>query len=138
MSFIFWVAGVFARLGFKSTFPLSCFFDRKKGKRFRALDPTGKDREILLAISDPAYCIAGLTNKLLREKPGGSSSLGKRNQKQSSAKISRHLRLHREHGLIRKLPRQNRYRLMLKGVRLTTLLSVILDAPTENLMKMAA
>jgi hypothetical protein len=111
---------------------------RKKGKRFRALDPTGKDREILQAISDPVYCISGLTNKLLREQLAGSNFIGKRNQKQSSAKISRHLRLLREHGLIRKLPRQNRYQLTLKGVRLTTLLNVILDASTEDLMKMAA
>jgi hypothetical protein len=111
---------------------------RKKGKRYRALDPTGKDRELLLAISDPAYCVAGLTNSELREKLAGSPFLGTRTQKQSSAKISRHLRLLREHGLIKKLPRQNRYQVTLKGVRLTTLLNVILDASIENLMKIAA
>ena len=33
----------------------------KKDRRFRALDPTGKDLELLQAISDPAYRIAGLT-----------------------------------------------------------------------------
>ncbi len=89
------------------------FCGTKEGKRFRARDPTGKDREILQAIIDPAYCISGLTNTLLREQLAGSSFIGKR-------------------------PRQNRYQLTLKGVRLTTLLNVILDASTENLMKMAA
>ncbi len=40
---------------------------RKKGKRFRHLDPIDKGRETLQATSDPAYYISGLTNKLLRE-----------------------------------------------------------------------
>ena len=39
----------------------------KNGRRFRGLDPVGKDQELLLALSDPAYMISGLTNKMLRE-----------------------------------------------------------------------
>ena len=59
-------------------------------------------------------------------------------QKQLSAKISRHLRLLRVHGLIRKLPKQNRYQLTLKGVKLTNILNAFLAASTEQLIKMAA
>ena len=110
----------------------------KKGRRFRALDPTGKDRELLQAISDPAFRISGLTNKMLREKFSGTLFGGKRTEKQLSAKISRHLSLLRAHGLIRKLPRQHRYQLTLKGVKLTHMLNALLSASTENLLGFAA
>jgi hypothetical protein len=59
-------------------------------------------------------------------------------ERQLSAKISRHLRLIRVHGLIRKLPKQNRYHLTLKGVKLTYILNAFLAASTEQLIKMAA
>ncbi len=59
-------------------------------------------------------------------------------EKQLSAKISRHLSLLRAHGLIRKLPRQHRYQLTLKGVKLTNMLNAILSASTENLLEIAA
>jgi len=49
-----------------------------------------------------------------------------------------HLRLLREHGIIRKLPRQHKYQLTLKGVKLTNMLNAFLAASTEKLMKMAA
>jgi DNA-binding HxlR family transcriptional regulator len=62
----------------------------------------------------------------------------KRSRKQLSAKISRHLLLLRKHGVIRKLPRQNRYQLTVKGMRLVNALHVLLDASTENLLKNAA
>ncbi|MBW6521479.1 MAG: hypothetical protein K0A99_10825 [Desulfoarculaceae bacterium] len=39
----------------------------KSGRRFRTLDPTGKDLEILQAIIHPSCRISGLTNKMLRE-----------------------------------------------------------------------
>lgn len=110
----------------------------KGGRRFRALDPTGKDRELLQSISDPAFRISGLTNKMLRQQLSDTGFGSGRTDKQLSAKISRHLRLLRVHGIIRKLPRQNRYQLTLKGVKLTNILNAFLDASTENLLKMAA
>lgn len=110
----------------------------KNGRRFRALEPAGKDRELLQAISDPAFRISGLTNKMLREKLAGTSFGGKLTEKQLSAKISRHLSLLRAHGLIRKLPRQHRYQLTLKGVRLTNMLNAILSVSIENLLEIAA
>jgi hypothetical protein len=61
-----------------------------------------------------------------------------RTEKQLSAKISRHLRLLRVHGIIRKLPNQNRYQATLKGARLIKLLSAILAASTEELLEKAA
>ena len=110
----------------------------KDGRRFRALDPTGKDLELLQAISDPTFRISGLTNKMLRQCLTGTGFGSGRTDKQLSAKISRHLRSLRAHGLIRKLPRQNRYLVTLKGVKLTNILNAFLAASTENLMKIAA
>jgi hypothetical protein len=38
----------------------------KDGRKFRGLDPVGKDRELILLLSDPAFMIFGFTNKMLR------------------------------------------------------------------------
>ncbi len=110
----------------------------KSGRRFRGLDPVGKDRELLLTLCDPAFRISGITNKMLREKLSNTSFGSGRTDKQLSAKISRHLRLLRTHGIIQNLPKQNRYQMTLNGVRLTNMLNAILAASTENLLKMAA
>lgn len=58
----------------------------KAGRRFRALDPTGKDLEIPQAISNPPYKISGLTNKMLREHLSGKGFGARRTEKQLSAK----------------------------------------------------
>lgn len=108
------------------------------GRRFRALDPTGKDRELLQSIGDPAFRISGLNNKMLRQHLSDTRFGSGRTDKQLSAKISRHLRLLRTHGIIRKLPNQNRYQLTLKGTKLTNILNAFLAASTEKLMKLAA
>ncbi|MDZ7760092.1 MAG: hypothetical protein U5L00_07545 [Desulfovermiculus sp.] len=113
-------------------------FRTENGRRFRALDPTGKDRDLLQAIADPKIRISGLTNKMLLSTLSEKTFGSRRTQKQLSAKISRHLRLLRAHGIIRKLPKQNRYQLTLKGIRLTTVLNAFLAASTEKLMEMAA
>lgn len=55
-----------------------------------------------------------------------------------SSRISRHLRLLREHGIIKKLPNQRKYTLSEKGRKLTTALNAILAASTEKFIKMAA
>jgi len=108
------------------------------GRRFRALDPTGKDRELLQLIGNPEFRISGLTNKMLHQKLSDTRFGSGRTAKQLSAKISRHLRLLRTHGIIRKLPKQNRYQLTVKGIKLTNILNAFLAASTEKLMKMAA
>jgi hypothetical protein len=115
-----------------------CCKRTQAGRRFRALDPTGKDRELLQAIADPKFRISGITNKMLRQGLSDARFGAGRNQKQLSAKISRHFRMLRAHGIIRKLPKQNRYQLTTKGVKLTNLLNAFLSSSTEQLMKMAA
>jgi len=111
---------------------------KKEGRHVRALDPTGKDRALLQALRDPAFGIAGLCNRQLREKLSGKPGYHGMTEKQLSAKLSRQLRLLRDHGLIRKMPRQKRYLMTQKGRELTTALDALLAASTKQLMSIAA
>jgi len=110
----------------------------KDGRRVRALEPLGKDRELLLAIGDPKHAIQGCSNAELRAILGTQTWGKGYGEGQLSARISRHLSLLRNHGLIRKMPRQNRYQLTDAGRRLTTALAVALKASTQELMRIAA
>jgi hypothetical protein len=111
---------------------------KKDGRRVRALDISGKDRELLKAISDPAFTVSGMTNAALRQKLCSTNWGVGRTEKQLSARVSRHLRLLRDHGLIRKLPNRHRYHLTDRGRQLTTALNVMLRASTEQLLSIAA
>jgi len=110
----------------------------KDGRRVRALDPTGKDRPLLQALHDPAFCISGLTNRDLREKLRDKTGYNTMTEKQLSAKMSRQLRLLRDHGLLRKMPRQKRYLITPKGRELTAALDALLAASIKQLMDIAA
>ena len=108
------------------------------GRNFHGLDPVGKDRELILLLSDPAFMISGFTNKMLRNGLSDTTFASGRTDKQLLAKVSRHLKLLRVHGIIRKLPGQNRYQITVKGMKLAKVLSGLLAASTEYLMKIAA
>ena len=110
----------------------------KNGRRVRALDISGKDCELLQAISDPAFTVSGITNAALRKKLCCTAWGAGRTDRQLSARVSRHLRLLRDHGLIRKMPNRHRYHLTDKGRQLTTALHAMLSASTEQLLDMAA
>lgn len=110
----------------------------KNGRRFRGLDPVGKDRDLLLALSDPAFMLSGLTNKMLRTQLADTPFGKGRTSKQLSARVSRHLLLLRRHGIIRKLPGQNKYQVTITGRLLVNALQGILATSTENLIKNAA
>jgi hypothetical protein len=63
----------------------------KDGRRTRALEPIGKDRELLMAIADPRIMLNGASNAELRdilEKKAWAKGLAK---KPLSARITRHL-----------------------------------------------
>jgi len=107
------------------------------GRGVRALDFSGKDRPLLQAISDPCFTVSGITNAALRKKHCATSWGAGRTDKQLSARVSRHLRLLRDHGLIRKVPNPHRYHLTGKGRQLTTALNAMLCSCTEQLLDMA-
>lgn len=110
----------------------------RNGRRVRSLDISGKDRQLLQAISDPDFTVSGMTHAALRQKLSSTPWGAGRTDKQLSARISRHLRLLRDHGLIRKLPNRHRYHLTEKGRQLTTAIHAMLSVSTEQLMQMAA
>ena len=110
----------------------------KNGRRYRGLDLTGKDIDLLKLLSNPELRISGLTNQMLRPCLAETDFGAKKSERQLSAKISRNLKLLRIHGIIKKLPKQNRYQLTLKGIKLTLILTAFLAASTEQLIKMAA
>lgn len=110
----------------------------RNGKKFRGLDITGKDRELLRAISDPAFNAGAITNKLLQEKLTGTQWANGLTGKKFSSKISRQISLLRSHGIIRKLPKQNKYALTDKGRKISSALNAVLSASTEDLVNLVA
>lgn len=109
-----------------------------RGRRVRGLEPIGKDRELLLAIADPKHAVAGVSNADLRAILGQQTWGRKYTTRQLSARVSRHLALLRKHGLIRKMPNQNRYQLTEQGRQITAAMAAALKASTKELMKIAA
>jgi len=109
-----------------------------QGKRFRALDVTGKDLLLLQAIADPKYCVDAISNRQLQFTLDGTAWANGLTDKKLSARIGRHIRLLREHGLIKKLPKQNKYMLTDKGRKLTTALNHVLAASIDDLSKLAS
>jgi hypothetical protein len=84
------------------------------------------------------FAADAITNKALRqmlEETFWANGLG---GKQLSARISRALKLLREHGLIKKEPHQNKYYLTQKGRLVTSALIQCLGARICDLAKMAA
>ena len=111
---------------------------KSKGKRYRALEVTGKDLALLRAVADPKFNVDAITNRHLRNCLGGTPWAKGLEGKSLSGRISRHLRLLREHGVIKKLPNQHRYLLTEKGRLLTTALNQFLGANISDLSKLAA
>jgi len=110
---------------------------KSDGKKYRSLDPFGKDMELLRVISDPVFDVSSITNKELQKTLAGTAWAKKMSGKQLSARISRHLLLLRKHGLIRKLPKQRKYALTDKGRKLTAALNAALSASVNDLLKTA-
>jgi hypothetical protein len=110
----------------------------RQGHRTRALDLSGKDRLLLQAIADPDFTVSGITNAALRKKLRPTAWAAGRTDPQLSARITRHLRLLRQHGLIRKIPNRRRYQLTASGRQLTSALNAILSASTKQLLELVA
>ena len=111
---------------------------KSNGKRYRALDVTGKDLKLLKTVADPMFAVDHITNKHLQKYLAGSAWANGLDGRKLAARISRHLRLLREHGIIKKLPKQHKYMLTAKGRLLTTALNQFLGANLSDLSKLAA
>lgn len=110
----------------------------REGRAIRALEPTGKDRDLLQAIADPQFAVSGMTNARLRHSLRGTAWAAHRTDRQLAARVTRHLRLLRDHGLIRKTPNRRVYHLTEKGRLITVALTAMLGASTQKLLEAAA
>ena len=111
---------------------------RKRGRSVRALDPTGKDLAILKAIADPKLTLQGFANQDLRRHLAHEKRFNGKTDKQRSAMMSRAIRLLRDHGAIRRLPKARRYQLTPRGRQLVITLNAALAASVEELTAIAA
>jgi len=110
---------------------------KNNGVRTRGIDPLYKDFTILNALGNGYQNINGFRNRDLR-KALFSNLKNKEEIKKHSAKISRHLRLLRSHGIIKKVPRTHRYHLTGKGTELITVLKAMNKARVSDILKAAA
>ena len=111
---------------------------RKRGRSIRALEPTGKDIALLKAIADPRFTVGGFCNKDLRQTLAYDLRYIGKTDKQRSGMTTRSLRLLRDHGVIRRLPKSRRYQLTSQGRQLVTTLQAALAASVEELTAIAA
>jgi hypothetical protein len=112
----------------------------KEGCRTRALrlnDPN--DIAVLEAAARGEFTLAGMRNRDLRALlHPASRNASPDDLRRLSAKTSRQLRVLREHGLIRKIPKTHRYRLTERGQLLTAALFATRNANIKQLLPMAA
>jgi len=109
-----------------------------KKKRVRALHPfQGSDRALLEAVGHGEFYINGFRNKNLQAllfSPAPSEVAEKRRR---SAQVSRQIRLLRAHGIIRKVPRENRYHVTPAGRQIITAVLAARQATVSQLSKAA-
>ncbi len=88
------------------------------GRPYRGLRPISpQEAPVLRVVLRGEFRVHGFTNRdirtaLLPDQPTDSNGTG---QRQASARTTRHLRLLRAHGLIKKVPRTHTYRITPKG-----------------------
>lgn len=103
--------------------PLGQAVTNEKGRRFRALNPTGEDGQLLKALTQAEFLLNGFRNRDLRKLLCPASNDPKERKKQA-AFVTRKLALLKAHALIVKVPKTHRYRLSAQGQRqITALLS---------------
>lgn len=130
----------------EDTTPLADIFDQVahhvlwKNQRVRALRLSDHDDIALLAaISRGEFSVAGFRNRDLRLhlRPDAADAEPAEVRK-ISARVGRQLRMLRAHGLIQKIPKTHRYKLTLKGIRLTAAVTAARGATLKQLLQEAA
>lgn len=113
----------------------------KNGRTYRALNPWSElDYKLLAFVARGEWAINGFRNRDVRRVLTGAqdSARDERARKRLSAKATRCLGLLRAHGLIRKVPRTNRYTLTDLGRTFTTALLSASAVDVNKLMELAA
>ena len=112
---------------------------RKRGRSVRALEPPGKALALLSASADPRFTVGGFRNQDIRLLLADDDSRYlRKTDTQRSGLTTRSLRLLRDHGVFRRLPKARRYQLTANGRQLVTALLAALASSTEELTRIAA
>jgi hypothetical protein len=112
----------------------------KKGKRYRGLNPWRQDDyRLLMFLAKGEHAINGFRNEQFRKwlYPESAKS-GKEHLKTFSGRTTRRIKLLRIHGLIRKVPRSNRYVLTAKGQKFSCALMTASAVDIQKLTELAA
>jgi hypothetical protein len=112
----------------------------KEGKRYRGLNPwQQEDYRMLMFLVKGENAINGFRNQQLRKwLYPQCEQAGADEQKKYSSRTTRRIKLLRVHGLIRKVPRANRYVLTEKGQKFSCALMTASDLDIKVLTEMAA
>ncbi|MGI8424325.1 MAG: hypothetical protein ACR2NO_09495 [Chloroflexota bacterium] len=124
-----------------STTPLKEFTDvlgrpvEKEGRRARALNPLGADAPLLAAVARAEFLVKGFRNADIRGLLCGPESADPAERRRRGARICRLIGLLRAHGLVKKIPRTQRYLLTAFGQQS---IPAILAAREASLQKLTA
>ncbi|MHB9140087.1 MAG: hypothetical protein ACYC4Q_11855 [Victivallaceae bacterium] len=112
----------------------------KNGQRFRALNPwRADDFQLVTFLGKGGHAINGFRNHdLVAFLFGSNQADDEKEKRRRSGVATRRIRLLRAHGLIRKVPRVNRYVVTDKGQKFATALLSASNVEIEKLMEMAA
>lgn len=104
-----------------------------EGRRYRALNPLGGDDAVLLeAVSRGEWLVAGFRNRDIRQALYGDAD-DESTRRRMASRVTRLLGLLRAHGLIKKVPRTQRYLLTTEG---TSMIPALLAANNATLQQL--
>ena len=112
----------------------------RHGRRVRGLNPWRTDDfQLLTFLAKGEWAVNGFQNKDMRiYLYPGVIKMQLAEQRRISGRITRRIRMLRSHGLIRKVPRSNRYVLSARGQKFSTALMAAYSADVKKLMEIAA
>ena len=111
----------------------------RKGRKYRGINPWDKDDyRVLTFLARGENAINGFRNHDLRRWLYGESNEAGDERKNLSGRTTRRIRLLRAHGLIRKVPRSNRYVLTQKGHKFSCALITASTLDIKGLTETAA
>lgn len=116
-------------------YPVRC-----KGRRVRALNPSGKtDMGLLRFLMQGEWAVDGFRNRdLVSWLDAEAEKLPPVERKRATARASRLLLILRAHGLIRKVTKTHRYQVTEKGMRVASLIVATSTVQAGELMQKAA
>ncbi len=113
---------------------------KMKERSVRALNPwSQKDYQFLTFLAQGEWLINGFRNRdLCRWLNPRLDHFNHKQKRNASARISYLLKILRTHRLIRKIPKENRYVLTDKGLKISTLVRAVSSVDSQQLMDFAA